>query len=34
LVLAVTTGAYTRSQLAEYTPDHILDSLDEIRQYC
>jgi phosphonatase-like hydrolase len=34
LVLAVTTGAYTRSQLAEYTPDHILDSLDEIRQFC
>jgi phosphonatase-like hydrolase len=34
LVLAVTTGAYTREQLAEYNPDHILDSLDEIRQYC
>lgn len=34
LVLAVTTGAYTREQLAEYSPDHILDSLDEIRQYC
>ncbi len=34
LVLAVTTGAYTREQLAEYRPDYILDSLDEIRQYC
>lgn len=34
LVLAVTTGAYSRPDLEEYTPDYILDSLDEITQYC
>jgi len=30
LVVAVTTGAYTREQLEVYKPDHILDSLDEL----
>ncbi len=27
LVVAVTTGAYTREQLVEYQPDHIIDSM-------
>ncbi len=29
IVVAVTTGAYTREQLAGYQPDHIIDSLQE-----
>ncbi len=28
IVVAVTTGAYTREQLAKYHPDHIIDSLE------
>ncbi|NML23553.1 HAD hydrolase-like protein [Pseudoflavitalea sp. G-6-1-2] len=32
LVVAVTTGAYTREELAAFNPDHILDSLDELPQ--
>lgn len=30
LVVAVTTGAYTREQLVEYQPDHIIDSMREL----
>lgn len=30
LVVSVTTGAYTRNQLEEYHPDHIIDSLAEL----
>ncbi|GAC1526228.1 MAG: hypothetical protein NVS3B15_01980 [Sediminibacterium sp.] len=30
LVVAVTTGAYTRKQLEAYQPDHIIDSLQEL----
>lgn len=30
LVVAVTTGAYTREQLEPYHPDHIIDSLEEL----
>lgn len=30
LVVAVTTGAYTREELAAFNPDHILDSLNEL----
>lgn len=30
LVVAVTTGAYTREQLEEYQPDYIIDSLQEL----
>lgn len=30
LVVAVTTGAYTREQLQQHTPDHIIDSLSEL----
>ncbi len=30
LVVAVTTGAYTREQLAKYKPDYIIDSLQEL----
>ena len=30
VVVSVTTGAYTRAQLQEYHPDHIIDSLDEL----
>ena len=30
LVVAVTTGAYTRLQLEEYHPDYILDSLADL----
>lgn len=33
LVVAVTTGAYTRESLAEYSPDAIIDSLQELIQY-
>ena len=29
LVVAVTTGAYTREQLEQYYPDHIIDSLQQ-----
>jgi phosphonatase-like hydrolase len=31
LVVSVTTGAYTRSQLEEYHPDKIIDSLEELQ---
>ncbi len=30
LVVAITTGAYTREQLEPYQPDHIIDSLREL----
>lgn len=30
LVIAVTTGAYTRAQLELYKPDYIIDSLDQL----
>ena len=30
LVIAVTTGAFTREQLADYHPDHILDHLSQL----
>lgn len=30
LVVAVTTGAYTRLQLLEYQPDHIIESMQEL----
>jgi len=30
LVIAVTTGAYTRAQLEQYQPDHIIDSLEQL----
>lgn len=30
LVVAVTTGAYTREQLQEYNPDYIIDSLQQL----
>jgi phosphonatase-like hydrolase len=30
LVVAVTTGAYTRSALAAYAPDHLIDRLDDL----
>jgi phosphonatase-like hydrolase len=30
MVISVTTGAYTRDQLAEFHPDHIIDSLSEL----
>lgn len=30
IVVSVTTGAYTREQLQEYKPDHIIDSLDQL----
>lgn len=30
VVVSVTTGAYTRQQLQEYGPDHIIDSLEEL----
>ena len=30
LVVSVTTGAYTREQLQQYNPDHIIDSLSEL----
>lgn len=30
LVVSVTTGAYTRAQLQQYQPDHIIDSLEEL----
>jgi phosphonatase-like hydrolase len=30
LVIAVTTGAYTRNELELYSPDHIIDGLDEL----
>lgn len=30
LVISVTTGAYTRGQLSDYRPDHIIDSLQEL----
>ena len=29
-VIAVTTGAYSRSQLSPFAPDHIIDGLNEI----
>jgi phosphoglycolate phosphatase-like HAD superfamily hydrolase len=28
MVVAVTTGAYTKEQLVKYQPDHIIDSLE------
>ena len=31
LVVSVTTGAYTRSQLEQYHPDKIIDSLEELQ---
>jgi len=30
LVVSVTTGAYTRAQLQQYHPDHIIDNLEEL----
>lgn len=30
MVVAVTTGAFTRDQLEPYTPDHIIDNLSEL----
>ncbi|RXK59353.1 HAD family hydrolase [Lacibacter luteus] len=30
LVVSVTTGAYTKEQLQNYKPDHIIDSLNEL----
>jgi phosphonatase-like hydrolase len=30
IVVSVTTGAYTRQQLQEYGPDHIIDNLEEL----
>jgi len=30
IVVSVTTGAYTRAQLQQYHPDHIIDSLEEL----
>jgi len=30
IVVSVTTGAYTRQQLQDYRPDHIIDSLEEL----
>ena len=30
MVVAVTTGAFTRDQLEPYTPDHIIDHLSEL----
>lgn len=30
LVVAITTGAYTREQLMQYRPDHIIDSLQQL----
>lgn len=30
LVVAVTTGAYTKEQLVSYEPDHIIDSLEQL----
>jgi phosphonatase-like hydrolase len=30
IVVGVTTGAYTRQQLQAYSPDHIIDSLEEL----
>ena len=30
IVVSVTTGAYTRQQLEEYAPDHIIDNLEEL----
>jgi phosphoglycolate phosphatase-like HAD superfamily hydrolase len=32
LVIAVTTGSYSRAALEEWNPDHIIDSLFEIEQ--
>lgn len=31
LVISVTTGAYTRSELEPFHPDHIIDSLSELQ---
>jgi len=33
LVAAVTTGAYNRAELMAYSPDQIVDSLSELKQY-
>lgn len=33
LVVSVTSGAYSRSQLETYHPDHIIDSLSELSAY-
>ena len=33
LVAAVTTGAYSRTELMAYSPDHVVDSLAELEQY-
>jgi phosphonatase-like hydrolase len=30
LVVALTTGAYTKDQLVDYQPDHIIDSMQEL----
>ncbi|MEI9912070.1 MAG: HAD hydrolase-like protein [Bacteroidota bacterium] len=30
IVVAVTTGAFTRSQLEPYAPDHIINNLSEL----
>jgi len=30
LIVAVTTGAFTKDQLIEYQPDHIIDSMQEL----
>jgi phosphoglycolate phosphatase-like HAD superfamily hydrolase len=32
-VISVTTGAYTRTQLEQYAPDHIIDSLEHLALY-
>jgi phosphonatase-like hydrolase len=32
-VISVTTGAYTREQLEQYAPDHIIDSLEHLALY-
>lgn len=31
LVVGITTGAYTRTQLEQYKPDHIIDRLEELQ---
>jgi len=31
MVIAVTTGAFTKDQLAPYNPDHIIDDLSQLR---
>jgi phosphonatase-like hydrolase len=33
VVMAITTGAYDRKQLEECSPDHIIDNLEQIREF-